>query len=97
MEDDARRDLPTHRPTPSISDPIKHSDLIDQIFPYYIVLSEGVETPALKIAQSAADNFLLYRFLKSVVRFYNIGRDPNKHSEIIHRLKVVIDTAGMIS
>ena len=64
---------------------------------HYIVLSEGVETPALKIAQSAADNFLLYRFLKSVVRFYNIGRDPNKHSEIIHRPKVVIDTAGMIS
>jgi hypothetical protein len=71
--------------------------LTSPLFPSYIVFSEGVETPALEIAKHAANNVLLYRFLKSIVRFYEIKRDPQQHGKIAHRLREVIDSAGMIS
>lgn len=65
-------------------------------FPRSVVLETDPAEPNFA-KQYVANDISLYRFLKSIVTLYNIRRNPDKYNKISHMLKIVIDSAGLIS
>jgi hypothetical protein len=67
----------------------------DKFFPQ---IYRYIEPAALSFTKEhLIKNTSLYRFLKCVVKIYDIMRNPSKYEGINHALKTAIDSAGLIS
>ena len=97
FRDKLEKDFPNSNLLRTCDKDIRKGDLLNSYFPVYIYESEGIEAAAIRITASVANNVLLYRFLKSIVNFYNTKSDTRKYRNIIHGLKAVIHSSSLIS
>lgn len=77
-------------------DEVDSSELIDAYFSSSII--HKIDPAALKFTTKyVVNDTMLYRFLKSIVNYYRIKRNPDHYKDFNHMLKIVIDSAGLIS